>query len=150
MLLRNYKIGARLLSGFAVLGLLVVLQGSMALFTMSQMRAVSAEIEGNTIPSLNSLSALNLSMLWVRVYTFRMMLAENDDQKAEYQLSMSKVRQDVQESQQQYEALISISGEKETYEQFKAAQQDYFLGQRRLLDVLEKGDNKEANRKSVV
>jgi methyl-accepting chemotaxis protein len=40
MLLRNYKIGARLLAGFAVLGLLVLLQGSMALMNMAQMRDV--------------------------------------------------------------------------------------------------------------
>lgn len=70
MFLRNYKIGARLLAGFAVLGLLVVLQGSMALMNMAQMRTVSDEIEGNTIPTLDNLAALNLDMMRVRIFTF--------------------------------------------------------------------------------
>jgi methyl-accepting chemotaxis protein len=146
MFLRNYKIGARLLAGFAVLGLLVLFQGSMALMNMAQMRTVSAEIEGNTIPSLDNLAALNLSMMRVRIFTFRMILAETDGQKSEYQLALDKVRTEVTAAQQQYEKLISIEGEQAAYQQFSAAQQDYFAGQTRLLEALSAGNKSEAIR----
>lgn len=146
MFLRNYKIGARLLAGFAVLGLLVVLQGSMALMNMMQMRDVSAELETNTIPSLDSLAALNLSMMRVRVFTFRLMLAETEDQKSSYQASLDTVRQEVAENQKLYESLISIEQERNVYEQFRSAQQDYFAGQSRLLQALAAGDKTEAIR----
>ncbi len=146
MFLRNYKIGARLLAGFAVLGLLVVLQGSMALMNMTQMRDVSAELETNTIPSLDSLAALNLSMMRVRVFTFRLMLAETEDQKSSYQASLDTVRQEVAENQKLYESLISIEQERNVYEQFRSAQQDYFAGQSRLLQALAAGDKTEAIR----
>lgn len=146
MFLRNYKIGARLLAGFAVLGLLVVLQGSMALMNMAQMRTVSTEIEENIIPSLDNLAALNLSMLRVRIFTFRLMLAETDTQKTEYQAALDKVRTEVADYQQKYEKLISIDGERDVYQQFVDAQQDYFAGQSRLLQVLEAGDKSEATR----
>ncbi|MCA1929641.1 methyl-accepting chemotaxis protein [Rheinheimera sp.] len=146
MFLRNYKIGARLLAGFAVLGLLVVLQGSMALMNMAQMRDVSAELETNTIPSLDSLAALNLSMMRVRVFTFRLMLAETDEQKMSYQASLDTVRQEVAENQKLYESLISIDQERNVYQQFRSAQQDYFAGQSRLLQALAAGDKTEAIR----
>lgn len=146
MFLRNYKIGARLLAGFAVLGLLVLLQGSMALMNMAQMRAVSAEIEENTIPSLDSLAALNLSMMRVRIFTFRLMLADTDNQKADYKASLGKVRAEVAGFQQQYEKLISIDGERDVYQEFEAAQQGYFKGQSLLLQALDAGNQAEAIR----
>ena len=146
MFLRNYKIGARLLAGFAVLGLLVVLQGSLALMNMAQMRSVSAEIEGNTIPSLDSLAALNLSMMRVRIFTFRLMLAETEQQKITYQESLDKVRAEVSENQKLYENLISLDEERGVYQQFSRAQQDYFAGQGRLLQALKVGDQAEAIR----
>lgn len=146
MFLRNYKIGARLLAGFAVLGLLVVLQGSMALMNMAQMRTVSDEIEGNTIPTLDTLAALNLDMMRVRIFTFRLMLAETEQQKTDYQAALAKVRADVAVHQQKYGTLISIEGEREVYQQFVAAQESYFASQARLLQALDSGNKTEATR----
>lgn len=146
MFLRNYNIGARLLAGFAVLGLLVVLQGSMALMNMAQMRTVSDEIEGNTIPTLDTLAALNLDMMRVRIFTFRLMLAETEQQKTDYQAALTKVRADVAVHQQKYGTLISIEGEREVYQQFVAAQESYFASQARLLQALDSGNKTEAIR----
>lgn len=146
MFLRNYKIGARLLAGFAVLGLLVVLQGSMALLNMTQMRQVSNEIETNVIPSLDNLAALNLNMMRVRVFTLRLMLAETDTQRADYKTSLTKVRAEVTEFQNQYEKLISIAEERIVYKQFQSAQTDYFSSQSRLLQAIDAGDKTEAVR----
>ncbi|MBU1619385.1 MAG: methyl-accepting chemotaxis protein [Gammaproteobacteria bacterium] len=146
MLLRNYKIGARLLAGFAVLGVLVVLQGGMALLTMGQMRTVSAEIEENTLPSLDTLSGLNLNMMRVRINTFRLILAETDTQKADYRATLDQARVDVTRYQQAYEKLISIDGERGVYQDFLSAQQQYFAGQNLLLQALEASDKKEATR----
>lgn len=146
MFLRNYNIGARLLAGFAVLGLLVVLQGSIALMNMAQMRTVSDEIEGNTIPTLDTLAALNLDMMRVRIFTFRLMLAETEQQKTDYQAALAKVRADVAVHQQKYGTLISIEGEREVYQQFVAAQESYFASQARLLQALDSGNKTEATR----
>lgn len=146
MFLRNYKIGARLLAGFAVLGVLVLLQGSMALMNMAQMRAVAAEIEENTLPSLDSLAALNLSMMRVRIFTFRLMLAETETQRTNYLTALDKIRAELTVSQQAYEKLISIDGERALYQQFTSAQQEYFTGQGLLLQALEASDKTEATR----
>lgn len=146
MFLRNYNIGARLLAGFAVLGLLVVLQGSMALMNMAQMRTVSADIEQDTIPSLESLAALNLSMMRVRIFTFRLMVAETEQQKIDYQAALDKVRTEVAENQKIYENLISMDEERTVYQQFSSAQQGYFTSQARLLQALDSDNKTEAVR----
>lgn len=146
MFLRNYNIGARLLAGFAVLGLLVVLQGSMALMNMAQMRTVSADIEQDTIPSLESLAALNLSMMRVRIFTFRLMVAETEQQKIDYQAALDKVSTEVAENQKIYENLISMDEERTVYQQFSSAQQGYFTSQARLLQALDSDNKTEAVR----
>ena len=146
MFLRNYKIGARLLAGFAVLGLLVVLQGSIALMNMAQMRTVSADIEQYTIPSLESLAALNLSMMRVRIFTFRLMVAETEQQKIDYQAALDKVSTEVAENQKIYENLISMDEERTVYQQFSSAQQGYFTSQARLLQALDSDNKTEAVR----
>lgn len=146
MFLRNYNIGARLLAGFAVLGLLVVLQGSMALMKMAQMRTVSVDIEQDTIPSLESLAALNLSMMRVRIFTFRLMVAETEQQKIDYQAALDKVRTEVAENQKIYENLISMDEERTVYQQFSSAQQGYFTSQARLLQALDSDNKTEAVR----
>lgn len=146
MFLRNYNIGARLLAGFAVLGLLVVLQGSMALMNMAQMRTVSADIEQYTIPSLESLAALNLSMMRVRIFTFRLMVAETEQQKIDYQAALDKVSTEVAENQKIYENLISMDEERTVYQQFSSAQQGYFTSQARLLQALDSDNKTEAVR----
>ena len=146
MFLRNYKIGARLLAGFAVIGLLLVLQGSMALMNMSTMREASEVIEKETIPSLESLSLLNLNMMRVRIFTFRLILAENEQQKAEYYAALDKIRADVAENQNSFENLISMDEERVAFKEFTTAQQEYFAGQKRLLEALEAGNRSEVIR----
>lgn len=146
MLIRNYKIGARLLAGFAVLAMILLMQGSMSLLTMSNMRTVATEIEDNTIPSLDNLAALNLSMMRVRIFTFRVMLAETDAQKSEYEKSLFQVRSELEQYEKSYESLISIAEERSVYQQFKAAQKSYFEGQLRLLKQVSEGNKAEAIR----
>lgn len=118
----------------------------MALMNMAQMRTVSADIEQDTIPSLESLAALNLSMMRVRIFTFRLMVAETEQQKIDYQAALDKVRTEVAENQKIYENLISMDEERTVYQQFSSAQQGYFTSQARLLQALDSDNKTEAVR----
>jgi methyl-accepting chemotaxis protein len=149
MSVRNYKIGSRLLAGFAVLGLILLLQGSLSLVTMSHMRAVSTEIEENTIPSLESLAALNLSMMRGRIYAYRLLLAETEAQKSDYEKALMQVKAELERSEKSYEALLSTAEERSVYQQLVAAQQGYFNGQKSLLQSLADGNKADAIRIST-
>mgnify|MGYP006191031941 CR=1 FL=1 len=77
MLIRQIGIRNRLLSGFTLTTLLVLILGLFSLNSMSSMRQVAGVIEGNVIPSLNTLSNLNLNMMRIRVFTLRLLAAED-------------------------------------------------------------------------
>lgn len=62
MLIRKVGIRSRLLAGFALITCLVLLQGFFALSSMSSMRQVADTIEIEVIPSLDTLSNLNLNI----------------------------------------------------------------------------------------
>lgn len=118
----------------------------MSLLTMSHMRTVAHEIEGNTIPSLDNLAGLNLSMMRVRIFTFRIILAANETQESEYEKALFQVRAELEQYEKTYESLISIPEERVVYQQFKAAQKNYFDGQLQLLKHVTDGNKAEAIR----
>lgn len=66
MWMRQYKIGARLIAAFGLLSAVLIFQGLMSLQSMSTLRHTAHELEGNTIPSLASLSEINLSVMRAR------------------------------------------------------------------------------------
>ena len=78
MQLKNFRIGARLTLGFTFLGILMVLQGVFALYSMASMHKISESIDKNTIPSLQHLAELNLNVMRMRVFTLRLLIADSD------------------------------------------------------------------------
>ncbi|WP_419570819.1 methyl-accepting chemotaxis protein [Rheinheimera sp.] len=146
MWLRQFKIGSRLMGGFAVLGLLVLLQGSLALVNMKQMRSTAEEIETNIIPTLNALSGLNMQMMRVRIFTFRLMQAETAEQQQQILTTLESIKVEVAAEEKVYESLISLDGERVLYNQFKDARSLYLAGQQRLVEQVLAGNNAEAKR----
>lgn len=121
MQLQNIRIGARLTVGFALLGLLMLLQGGFALYSMSSMHKITEQIDQNTIPSLEHLAALNLNVMRMRVFTLRLLVARNDAEVQSAHQTISEIHQHIAEIRQHYEPLISVSGEQESYDAFSAA-----------------------------
>ncbi|WP_337879391.1 methyl-accepting chemotaxis protein [Rheinheimera sp.] len=146
MWLRQFRIGARLIGGFAILGLLVLLQGSLALVNMSQMRHTAEEIESNVIPTLNALSGLNTHMMRVRIFTFRLMLSETPEQQQQNLAMLESIKAEVADEEKRYQQLISLDGEQALYDEFHEARQAYMNGQQRLIEQVLSGNRTEAIR----
>lgn len=125
MQLQNFRIGARLTVGFAVLGLLMLLQGIFALYSMSNMHKVTENIDKNTLPSLQSLAALNLNVMRMRVFTLRLMIAQNDQDLQSAVQTISDIHQQIDRVRQDYEPLISIAGEQQIYDEFSQSYRRY-------------------------
>ena len=75
MRLQNVRIGVRLTIGFAFLGILLLIQGAFALYSMNSMHKITEAIDKVTIPSLEHLAALNLNVMRMRVFTLRLLIA---------------------------------------------------------------------------
>lgn len=144
MLIRRVGIRSRLLAGFALITCLVLLQGVFALSSMSSMRQVAAVIEQDVIPSLNTLSNLNLNMMRVRVFTLRLLAAEDARAETGTLALLDNVKQDVERYQHDYEALISSEQEQQVYNNFLRAKADYELGQQQVVAFLLQADKPSA------
>lgn len=144
MMIRQIGIRNRLLSGFTLTTLLVLILGLFSLNSMSSMRQVAGVIEGNVIPSLNTLSNLNLNMMRIRVFTLRLLAAENARAETDTLARLEQVKQDINRYQHEYEQLISSDQEQQIYNAFLRAKANYEGGQQQVVNFLLQSDKPSA------
>lgn len=137
MKLQNIKIGARLIAGFAFVGLLLLLQSMFALVSMSKMHQITYNIEFNTIPSLESIAELNLNVMQLRVLTLQALIAAEPVHLKSIQNDLKKLEQEVNQTQQTYQKLISLPGEQALYQTFSQHYQKYVALKQQLLHFIE-------------
>ncbi len=137
MKLQNIRISTRLTFGFAFVGLLMLLQGIFTLYSMHSMHKVTEQIDKNTIPSLEHLAELNLSVMRMRVFTLRLLIARSDAEVLSAKQSIREMRQHIGEIRQEYEPLISVSGEQQSYDEFSAAYLRYTQLKNELTSLVE-------------
>jgi len=118
MQLQNFRISARLTFGFTLLGLLMLLQGAFTLYSMNSMHKITESIDKNTIPSLEHLAELNLNVMRMRVFTLRLLIVQTEADRQSVKQSISATNDNINEIRRDYEALISVSGEQASYDEF--------------------------------
>lgn len=144
MSIRQLNIRNRLLTGFLLLGLMVTLLGLTALRTMAEIRSVTTEIEQNTIPSLETLAGLNLAASRLRIYSLRLLLTENAADLADSKQKIMDARADANTMHSKYEKLVSVPGEREEFQRFGQAMDNYITNQDRVIALVESGKMAEA------
>lgn len=140
MWLRSFQIGQRLLAAFSLCALLIVGVGLSGLFSMSTMRTAADEVENNVLPSVETLAAMNVDMMRVRVLTLRLLLSTDDAAITDVRNRLSQLTATLKVTQQQYEQLISYPGERELYQSFSRHQQDYFNQQKQIFAAFDNQD----------
>ncbi|QYJ79529.1 methyl-accepting chemotaxis protein [Shewanella acanthi] len=146
MWLRKMKIGSRLLFAFGLLGLVILFQGLMELNTMSSMRESSKVIEKDTLPTLTSLSEINLNVMRARVFTFRILLAETSAELENAVATLKDIRETIKSDKKAYEALISLPSEQALYQEFSNYLDLYLQNQDLMISKLQANDPQEAKR----
>ncbi len=144
MSIRQLNIRNRLLTGFLLLGLMVMLLGLTALRTMADLRSVTTEIEENTIPSLETLAGLNLAASRLRIYSLRLLLTENAADLADSKQKIIDARSEATAMHSKYEKLVSVPGEREEFQRFDQAMDSYISYQDRVIALVENGKMAEA------
>ncbi len=142
-MLRRYGIRNRLIVAFFVLGLATLLQGLLALHNMTDMREAAEEIESNAIPSIETLASINLSAMRLRVYTFRLLVAQDSAEQAQAEQNIAKVRTALTAEQQKYQSLISLPGERQAYDAFLQALTRYVAHQTTVIELVKQQKNAE-------
>ncbi len=133
MSLRNMKIATRAGLGFAVLALLVALVGGFSLLQMKRMNGAAAEVKEVWLPSIAALNDMGQNILRIRTATLRLIVIREPSALAQNTALLNQLKGDLRQAQARYESLISLDTERQLYERYKQAQNDYMVEQDKLM-----------------
>lgn len=142
----NLSIGKRLMAGFALLTLIVVILGVFAIGNMRSMRAVSAEIDENTLPSIISLARLDHHFLRLRAFTLRVAIITDPVQLQNTLTEIATIKQKLADTQQQYEQLISSTEEQALYQRYRSVSDEYLQLQQQFIGLIQQSNRQAAER----
>lgn len=144
MWLRQVRIGQRLIIGFGVLALVMLMQGGFGLRSMSAMQGATQEITRNWIPSLNAIGDLNLSLMRYRVNAVRLVIDTDPSAVARAAANLSARAQEAEAARETYAALITEPEERRIFTELTNVKDRYMAGAERVKAAMEAGDQKSA------
>ncbi|NIF24933.1 methyl-accepting chemotaxis protein [Pantoea sp. Tr-811] len=144
MQLRNMKIGIRAASVFALLGVLVLAMGLIALYETRQMDSATDEIRVTWMPAVVALGDISTDLGRARAVTLRAALDDSPTERARNIELVSGINQQLKGSLKDYEDTIIAADDRALFNAFTAAHQQYLDLQARVLQDIGAGRMAEA------
>jgi methyl-accepting chemotaxis protein len=141
---RPLSIRAKLITAFAVLLLLMAGLGAMALERVSTLRETSAEIAENWLPGVRWVSLMRSVAGDHRIGLLRHILNSDDGTMTAIEREMEERVKRLGEIRRLYEPLVSSAEERQTYERFTAAWEEYLREVRPVLELSRKNEFERA------
>ncbi len=146
MSLRTMNIAPRAFLGFSLIGALMLILGIFALSQMSKIREAGDEVAQNSVPSIQSLDALTVTGIRMRVLSYRLLTnREPDVQDKTIELFATRNKQ-INDAQAAYEKLISSPQEQAAYSEYVRLLADYRQIEGRLISLSRSGNLAEMTR----
>ncbi|MEG2390709.1 MAG: methyl-accepting chemotaxis protein [Pseudomonas sp.] len=146
MSIRSLNIAPRAGLGFGLLALMVCALGAFALLQMSNMRAQSDEVDNNWLPSVMAVGEMSQDMLRLRALTMRPLLNRDPQALQQNVAKLDELRGVLSEAQQRYDVLIVLPEERQLFDRFKVAEQQYLELQAQVLQLSAQNRVEEAAR----
>ncbi|WP_416196945.1 methyl-accepting chemotaxis protein [Pseudomonas sp. Teo4] len=141
------KIGIRAASVFALLGILVLAMGLIALFETRQMDKATDEIRVTWMPAVVALSEISTNLGRARAVTLRTALDDNDSERSRNIELLKGINEQLQSGLKDYEATIIAADDRALFTTFTTAHQHYLDGQALVLQDLSAGRFDEAKQR---
>ncbi|BEU95474.1 methyl-accepting chemotaxis protein [Acidovorax sp. DW039] len=142
--MKNLKISTRLSAAFAVLVLMLLGLAVAAMSQLSSMRAATAEISENWLPSVEVINSIDAQAAQLRLIVLSHVMATEDSKMAKIDQQLQAGRARMAQLRKTYEGLISSPEEKKLYEEFAANWGKYIAVNDRALALSRKNQNDEA------
>ena len=146
MQLRNLKIGIRAASMFALLGLLILAMGLIALYQTQKMDSATDTIRVNWLPALTSLGDISTSLGRERALTLRSVLEEQPDARKIALDKINEIIQSLEKDVSAYALTINDDEDRELFNTFTQLSERYHSSQRAIHDAVAAGRIDEAQR----
>ncbi|SFI97687.1 MULTISPECIES: methyl-accepting chemotaxis protein [unclassified Pseudomonas] len=146
MTIRTMNIAPRAFLGFSLIGALMLILGLFALSQMSKIRAAGDDIAINGVPSFQTLNALTVTGVRMRVLLYRLLTdREPNTQNRTIEL-LAEQNQQLNKSQAAYAKLISSPVEQSDYNDYMRLMDEYRKIETRLVTLSRAGDLQELTR----
>ena len=146
MTIRTMNIAPRAFLGFSLIGALMLILGLFALSQMSKIRAAGDDIAINGVPSFQTLNALTVTGVRMRVLSHRLLTdREPNTQNRTIEL-LAEQNQQLNKSQAAYAKLISSPVEQSDYNDYMRLMDEYRKIETRLVTLSRAGDLQELTR----
>ncbi|WP_411380109.1 methyl-accepting chemotaxis protein [Pseudomonas sp. MPB26] len=146
MTIRTMNIAPRAFLGFSLIGALMLILGLFALSQMSKIRAAGDDIAINGVPSFQTLNALTVTGVRMRVLSHRLLTdREPNIQNRTIEL-LAEQNQQLNKSQAAYAKLISSPVEQSDYNDYMRLMNEYRKIETRLVALSRAGDLQELTR----
>jgi methyl-accepting chemotaxis protein len=133
------KIGIRAASVFALLGVLVLSMGLIALYETRQMDKATDEIRITWIPAVVALSEIGSNLGRARAVTLRAALDDDASERARSIEMLKGIKAQLEEGLKAYEDTIIAADDRALFDAFNTARQQYFSLQAQVLQDLAAG-----------
>jgi methyl-accepting chemotaxis protein len=143
MSIRSVNVSTRSAIGFGLIGVIVLALGVFALSQMKDMRKSAAEVDQNWLPSIVTLSDLNIHMMRIRALTMRSLLVNGENLQSTL-ATLDGLSSDLENKNAAYRRNVTLPEEKTGYEQFVTAQQLYFTEQKKVVALIKQGNREQA------
>ncbi|MFJ4454882.1 methyl-accepting chemotaxis protein [Pseudomonas sp. NPDC089392] len=136
MQLRNLKIGIRAASVFALLGILVLFMGFLALYETRQMDKATDEIRVTWMPAVVALSEISSNLGRARAITLRAALDDNPVERTRNLQMLDGIKAQLKDGLKAYSDTIIAADDRALFNTFNATYQQYLdLQTQVLLDI---------------
>jgi len=143
---KNLAIHTKLLMGFFVISLLSALVGVVGIMTSNELGEVAVQVYQSNLRPITHLTSIRASTLNTTAYVRDMILFED---RAEFQRLKTKIEGVISKNNQlisEYEnsGMITIQGEREAFERFKAKLLEFRAVRSQIIQLIEQGKREEA------
>ncbi len=139
MQLRNMKIGIRAASVFALLGVLVLAMGLIALYETRQMDEATDEIRVTWMPAVVALSEISSNLGRARAVTLRAALEETDLERARSLDMLKSINAQLKDGLKAYDNTIIAADDRALFNRFNTAHEQYVSLQAQVISDIAAG-----------
>ncbi len=140
----NLKIASKLLVGFGLLIVLMIVLGVFSIVRLRDVNDLSTEIETNWLPSCVTVSDMNTNTSDFRVSELQHILSTDTKDMDKYEKDMAQVLTNFNKNDEKYKKLISSDEERKIYEDFSAKWKSYLEEHNKIVTLSRENKNEEA------
>ncbi len=134
-MLRQITIQNRLLITFIALTLLLLGLGTFALTGLTKVRKNAEFVENNSLPAVVSVGEMNTSIMRVRAYTLRLLLADTPEEKQQIATQLDGLKAAATSHVTAYQTTLFDAGEKAIFAEVQQQINSYYSLQQKMVTL---------------